>query len=41
MNSCKGNGRDIKPCEFDGTWFCKNPDCKTPVLTSTMYEARP
>ena len=41
MISCKGNGFDINPCEFDGTWLCKNPDCKSPVLTSTMYGARP
>lgn len=41
MISCKGNGSDINPCEFDGTWLCKNPDCKSPVLTSTMYGARP
>ena len=41
MISCKGNGYEIKPCEFNGTWFCKNPDCKTPVLTSTLHGARP
>ena len=28
-------------CEFDATWICKNPDCKSPVLTSTLHGARP
>lgn len=28
-------------CEYDDAWFCKNPDCKTPVLTSTMLGAHP
>ena len=28
-------------CEYRGTWICKNPDCKTPVLTSTLIGARP
>lgn len=39
--SCKGNAADIPACEYDSAWFCKNPECKSPVLTSTMYGARP
>lgn len=23
-------------CEYRGVWFCSNPDCKTPVFTSTL-----
>lgn len=30
-----------KNCEYDGVWFCKNPDCKDPVLTSTLPGAHP
>ena len=41
MISCKGNGFDINPCKFDGTRLCENPDCKSPVSTSTMYGVRP
>lgn len=36
---CKGI--DGKNCEFDGVWFCQNPDCKTKVLTSTLPGAHP
>lgn len=39
--SCKGNAADIPACEYDSAWFCKHPKCKSIVLTSTMYEARP
>lgn len=28
-------------CEFDSTWICKNPDCITPVITSTLVGAYP
>lgn len=30
-----------KNCEYNGTWFCKNPDCKSPVITSTLPGAHP
>lgn len=30
-----------KNCEYDGVWLCKNPDCKTPVFTSTLPGAHP
>lgn len=39
--SCKGNGEADTRCEYDDTWICKNPKCKTPVLTSTLLGARP
>lgn len=39
--SCKGNGEPGTRCEYDSAWFCKNPKCKTPVLTSTLLGARP
>lgn len=39
--SCRGYSLTDEPCEFCSAWFCKNPDCKTPVLTSTLYGARP
>lgn len=39
--SCKGNGELRTRCEYDSAWFCKNPECKSPVLTSTMLGARP
>ena len=39
--SCKGNSQHGTRCEYDSTWFCKNPECKSPVLTSTMFGARP
>ena len=39
--SCKGNGLDIPACEYNSAWFCKHPKCKSIVLTSTMYGARP
>lgn len=35
---CKNYG---KGCEYDGVWFCKNPDCITPVITSTLPGAYP
>lgn len=35
---CKNYG---KGCEYDGEWFCKNPDCITPVITSTLVGAYP
>ena len=38
---CKGTGAPETRCEYDDAWFCKNPDCKTPVLTSTMLGAHP
>lgn len=28
-------------CEFDSAWICKNPDCITPVITSTLPGAHP
>lgn len=28
-------------CEYNGMYFCKNPDCKTPVITSTLPGAYP
>lgn len=28
-------------CEYNGMWLCKNPDCKTPVITSTLPGAYP
>ncbi len=30
-----------KNCEYDGVWICKNPDCITPVITSTLPGAHP
>lgn len=39
--SCKGNAADIPACEYDSAWICKHPKCKSIVLTSTMYGARP
>jgi hypothetical protein len=39
--SCKGDGADIPACEYDAVWLCKNPKCKSPVLTSTLLGARP
>lgn len=38
---CKGTGETGTRCEYDDAWFCKNPDCKSPVLTSTMLGAHP
>ena len=38
---CKGNGDDVERCEYDSAWFCMNPKCKSPVLTSTLLEAHP
>ena len=38
---CKGTGGPETRCEYDDVWFCKNPDCKNPVLTSTMIGAHP
>ena len=34
--ACKGNGEKGTRCEYDSAWFCENPDCKSPVLTSTL-----
>ena len=40
--ACKGFNDDYSDiCEFNGTWLCKNPDCKSPVLTSTVQGAHP
>ena len=39
--SCKGNGHKDSACQYDSTWFCNNPRCKSPVLTSTLLGARP
>lgn len=38
---CKGNGDDVGRCEYDSAWFCRNPECKSPVLTSTLLGAHP
>ena len=38
---CKGTGELGTRCEYDDVLFCKNPDCKTPVLTSTMLGTHP
>lgn len=38
---CKGTGAPETRCKYDDAWFCKNPDCKNPVLTSTMLGAHP
>lgn len=38
---CKGNGKDVGRCEYDSSWFCRHPECKSPVLTSTLLEACP
>ena len=35
---CKNYGEN---CEYNSAWFCKNPDCKTPVITSTLVGAYP
>ena len=35
---CKNYGKN---CEYNSAWFCKNPDCKTPVITSTLAGAHP
>ncbi len=32
---------DNSSCEYRGTYICKNPDCKTLVLTSTLPGAHP
>jgi hypothetical protein len=34
--SCKGNGEKGTRCKYDSAWFCKNPACKTQILTSTL-----
>lgn len=39
--ACKGNGNGTPRCQYDSSWFCKNPKCKQPVLTSTLFGARP
>ena len=38
---CKGTGAPETRCEYDDAWFCKNPDCKNPVLTSPLLGAHP
>ena len=38
---CKGTGEPGTRCEYDGAWVCKNPDCKNPVLMSTMLGVHP
>ena len=38
--ACRGRFSDAG-CEFCSAWFCKNPDCLTPVLTSTLPGAHP
>lgn len=38
---CKGNGEPDTRCEYDGAWFCRDPECRSPVLTSTLLGARP
>lgn len=35
---CKNSGYN---CEYDSAWFCKNPECITPIITSTLPEAHP
>lgn len=39
--SCRGFFPGDAECEFCTAWYCGNPDCKTPVLTSTLYGAYP
>ena len=36
--ACKGFDKN---CEFNAAWFCTNPDCKRPPLTSTLIGAHP
>lgn len=38
---CKGDGENIARCEYDSAWFCTNPECKSPILTSTLLGAYP
>ncbi len=38
---CRGRFPGDDRCEFCAAWFCKNPDCLEPVLTSTLLGARP
>lgn len=35
------HGDQVQYCEYRGVWLCKNPDCKSPVLTSTLAGAHP
>ena len=35
---CRNYGSN---CEYVSAWFCTNPDCKTPVITSTLPGAYP
>lgn len=35
------HGNQMRYCEYYGAWRCKNPDCKIPVLTSTLIGAHP
>ena len=38
---CKGKEEPGTRCEYDDVWFCKNPDCKSPVFTCTTPGAYP
>ena len=38
--SCKGDGTNTK-CQYDDIWLCRNPDCKSVILTSTLYGSTP
>lgn len=39
--ACKGTGEKGTQCKYDSTWFCKNPACNSPVMTSTMLGTYP
>lgn len=39
--ACKGTGEDKTRCEYNSVWLCKNPACKSPILTATLLGARP
>ena len=40
--ACKGFEGDYSDrCQFDDAWFCKNKNCKEPVLTSTLFGVCP
>lgn len=34
-------GENGEQCEYRSSWFCMNPKCKSPVLTSTLIGAKP
>lgn len=38
---CISQHGDVQYCEYYGAWRCLNPDCKIPVLTSTLVGAHP